>query len=229
MVYKESDTTEWLTLSVLLFFFQDWRIQGFACLTVHRSHLGPYKMQILTQWGPWFCVSNQPRAMLGLPGWATLWGALIHCFKFRKPGRQMDGLKATRRVRTCTALYPLSAVPGTGTTLLLSHPRQGRRPEPPPLGATRWLQPPPWPGPVVTICVSYFTTGDSSRECRANKPPSTGRIWERSKGEATCPSPSQNPCWHPFFLSNVCATRKDHELEWLAREDPETNPITIKP
>ena len=26
-----------------------------------------------------------------------------------------------------------------------------------------------------------------------------------------------------------CATRKDSELEWLAKDHPETNPITIKP
>ena len=27
----------------------------------------------------------------------------------------------------------------------------------------------------------------------------------------------------------MCATRKDSELEWLAKDHPETNPITIKP
>ena len=27
----------------------------------------------------------------------------------------------------------------------------------------------------------------------------------------------------------ACATRKDSELEWLAKDHPETNPITIKP
>ena len=36
-------------------------------------------------------------------------------------------------------------------------------------------------------------------------------------------------CWHPSWLSNECPTRKDPESESLAREYPETNPITIKP
>ena len=45
-----------------------------------------------------------------------------------------------------------------------------------------------------------------------------------------CPSNSQNPSqWHPSWLSNVYATRKDHESELLAKDNPETNPITIKP
>ena len=46
---------------------------------------------------------------------------------------------------------------------------------------------------VVTICVSYFTTGSSGKEHGTNKPPPTGRIWERSKGDSTCPTTSQNP------------------------------------
>ena len=45
-----------------------------------------------------------------------------------------------------------------------------------------------------------------------------------------CLTTSQNPSlWHPSWLSNVCATRKDPESELLARENPGTNPITIKP
>ena len=41
---------------------------------------------------------------------------------------------------------------------------------------------------------------------------------------------SQNPfCWNPSWLSNVHATRKDPESEWLARDNRQTNPITIKP
>ena len=52
---------------------------------------------------------------------------------------------------------------------------------------------PPWPGTVVTICVSYFMTGEPSKEHGTNKPPPIGRVQERSKGDATCPSTSQNP------------------------------------
>ena len=40
---------------------------------------------------------------------------------------------------------------------------------------------------------------------------------------------SQNPCWNPSWLSNENVTRKDLESEWLARDNMETNSITIKP
>ena len=45
----------------------------------------------------------------------------------------------------------------------------------------------------------------------------------------TCLTTSQNPCWHPFWLNKACTTRKDSESEWLAKDNPETNPIAIKP
>ena len=69
-------------------------------------------------------------------------------------------------------------------------------------------------------------TGDPDKENRTNKPPPTGRVQERSKGDTTCPTTSQNPSlWHPSWLNKVCTTRKDSESEWLAKD----NPITIKP
>ena len=37
------------------------------------------------------------------------------------------------------------------------------------------------------------------------------------------------PQWNPSWLSKACTTRKDPESEWLTRDNPETNPITIKP
>ena len=41
---------------------------------------------------------------------------------------------------------------------------------------------------------------------------------------------SQNPShWHPFWLSNVCAIRKDSESEGLAKDHLETNSITLNP
>ena len=43
------------------------------------------------------------------------------------------------------------------------------------------------------------------------------------------PTTSQNPCWHPSWLNKACTTRKDSELEWLAKDNLETNLITIKP
>ena len=51
-----------------------------------------------------------------------------------------------------------------------------------------------------------------------------------SKGDTTHPTTSQNPSvWHPSWLNKACTTRKDSEPEWLAKDNPETNPITIKP
>ena len=88
----------------------------------------------------------------------------------------------------------------------------------------------PWPGSIVTICMSCFMTGDPDKEYGTNKSPPTGRVRERSKRDTTRPSTSQNPSHsHPSWLSDACATRKDSELEWLAKDHPETNPITIKP
>ena len=72
-------------------------------------------------------------------------------------------------------------------------------------------------------------TGDPDKEYGTNKPPATRRVQERSKDDTARPSTSQNPShWHPSRLSNVCASRKDSELEWLAKDHLETNPITIK-
>ena len=78
--------------------------------------------------------------------------------------------------------------------------------------------------------MSYFTTGGLGKEYRTSKPPPTRRVWQRSKGDAMCPTTSQNPShWLPSWLSNVCATRMDPGSEWLARNNPETHPITVKP
>ena len=73
-------------------------------------------------------------------------------------------------------------------------------------------------------------TGGPGKEQETNKPPPTKRVQERSKGDTTGLTTSQNPpLWHPSWLNNVCTTRKDSESEWLAKDNPETNPITIKP
>ena len=86
-----------------------------------------------------------------------------------------------------------------------------------------------WPGTIVTICMSCFMTGDPAKELGTNKPPPTGRVQERSRGDTICPTTSQNPSlWHPSWLNKACTTRKYSESEWLAKDNPETNPITIK-
>ena len=78
--------------------------------------------------------------------------------------------------------------------------------------------------------MSCFTTGGPGKEHRTNKPPPTGRVQERSKGDTTCPTTSQNPSlWHPSWLNKACTTRKDSESEWLAKDNLETDPITTKP
>ena len=83
--------------------------------------------------------------------------------------------------------------------------------------------------------MSYFTTGGPGKEHRANTPPLTRRIGERSKGDVTsqCPTTSQNPSrWHPSWLSSACTTRKDPESRVIGQRQRiglETNPVTIKP
>ena len=78
--------------------------------------------------------------------------------------------------------------------------------------------------------MSCFTTGGPGKEQGTNKPPPTRRVWERSKGDTTCPTTSQNPSlWYPSWLNKLCTTRKDSESEWLAKDNPETNSITIIP
>ena len=73
-------------------------------------------------------------------------------------------------------------------------------------------------------------TGGPGKEHGTNKPPPTGRVQKRSKGDTTCLTTSQNPShWHPPWLNKVCTTRKESESEWLDKDHPETNPITIKP
>ena len=97
-------------------------------------------------------------------------------------------------------------------------------------GSTLIETAPPWPGAIVTICMSCFMTGGPGKEQGTNKPPPTRRVGERSKGDTTCLTTSQNPSlWHPSWLNKTYTTRKDSESEWLAKDNPETNPITIKP
>ena len=73
-------------------------------------------------------------------------------------------------------------------------------------------------------------TGGPGKEHGTNKPPPTRRVQERSKGDTTCPTTSQNPpLWHPSWLNKACTTRKDSESEWLAKDNLETNLTTTKP
>ena len=61
----------------------------------------------------------------------------------------------------------------------------------------------------------------------------TWRTWSGQKEEGadhtSCQLPRKPSCWNPSWLSDASATRKDPESEWLARDNPETNAITITP
>ena len=88
---------------------------------------------------------------------------------------------------------------------------------------------PSWPGTRVTIYTNCFITEFSGKKHGTNKLPPTGKFWEMSKGDITCLTTSQNPShWHPSWMSNSCAARKNSELEWLTKDNLETNSITIK-
>ena len=83
---------------------------------------------------------------------------------------------------------------------------------------------------MVTLCTSCFTTGGPAKEHGTNKPPPTGSIRERSKGDTKCPTTFPNPSfWHPSWLNKACTTRKDPESECLAKDSSEMNSIIIKP
>ena len=46
---------------------------------------------------------------------------------------------------------------------------------------------------IVTICMSCFMTGDPDKEYGTNKPPPTGRVRERSKGDTARVRPLPSP------------------------------------
>ena len=78
--------------------------------------------------------------------------------------------------------------------------------------------------------MSCFRTGGPGKEHGTNKPPSTGRVQERSKWDTTCPTTPR------ILLSSIHLGWTRHappgrtlESEWLAKDNPETNPIPIKP
>ena len=130
--------------------------------------------------------------------------------------------------------------PLRGDTIWLDRPRSGSPWKPTELLYSRqgesycygkhidWNHP-PWPGTIVTICMSCFRTGGPGTEQGTNKPPPTGRVLERSKVDTTCLITSQNPLQHPSWLNKASTTRKDSESEWLAKDNLGTDPITIKP
>ena len=79
----------------------------------------------------------------------------------------------------------------------------------------------PWPGTVVTICMIYSTTGEFGKEHEINKPPPTEKIWERSKGDATCPTILPESSLLESVLAEQCVCHQDGRT--LSQNDwPET-------
>ena len=63
-------------------------------------------------------------------------------------------------------------------------------------------------------------------------PPENFGKGQKERGDArqhVLPTSQIPSCWNPSWLSDAQATRKDPEPEWLAKDNPETNPVTIKP
>ena len=59
-------------------------------------------------------------------------------------------------------------------------------------------------------------------------------FWRGQKEMADCspevlPTSQDPPHWNPSRLSDACAPRKDSNSECLAKDKPETNPMTRKP
>ena len=55
---------------------------------------------------------------------------------------------------------------------------------------------------------------------------------QEERGDASpcvLPTSQNSPCWNPSWLSNAHTPREDPLSEWLARDNREANPITIKP
>ena len=99
------------------------------------------------------------------------------------------------------------------------------------LGEVHWLKQPTLARHHITICMTCFTTGGPGKEQGTNKPPPTRRVRERSKGDTMYLTTSPNPSvWHPCWLNKEgMHHQKDSESEWLAKDNLEINPITIKP
>ena len=93
---------------------------------------------------------------------------------------------------------------------------------------------PPWLGKIIDMSISCLTAGGPGKEHGTNKLPQVRRTQERSKGRGDAgphvlPTSQNPPCWNPCWPSDTQATRKEPESQWLARDNPETNPISIKP
>ena len=80
-------------------------------------------------------------------------------------------------------------------------------------GSTAWNCP-PWPGAIAANHGTYFTTGGPGKEHGTNKPPPTGRIFERSKGDTRlCPTNVPGSPSLASILAEQC--RRPQEAPWV--------------
>ena len=94
---------------------------------------------------------------------------------------------------------------------------------------TTWNHP-PLPGPIITACISYLKQEALVRneEPISYHQPEESEKDHKEKEDYTLHALSNSQtssCWKPCWLRDWRATKKDPAF----RENPETNPITIKP
>ena len=155
------------------------------------------------------------------------------------PGREQlshSGLQQISRCRKDFSIYPSTEDPQRQWGYRLTNSRIPEKAVSGPLavtGNTDWNCP-PWPGITVTICMSYFMTGDPDKEYATNKPPPTGRIQERSNGDrrhqSACPTNLPETFWLDSIVPEWCAChQKGPWVRMIGQRQPETNLITITP
>ena len=85
-----------------------------------------------------------------------------------------------------------------------------------------------WRAAVHVVAKSRTQLRDWSELNWTTNQKNSGKVKRREEMPCVLPT-SQNPyCWHQPWLV-MHDTRKDLESEWLARDNLETNPMTIKP
>jgi len=80
---------------------------------------------------------------------------------------------------------------------------------------------PLWPGTIVTICISYFTTGGPRKEHETNKPPPTRRIRERSKGDTTCPALPESSSLESILVEQCLCHQEGPWVRMIGQRQPE--------
>ena len=76
---------------------------------------------------------------------------------------------------------------------------------------------PPWPGTIVTICMSHFITGDIGKEHRTNKPHQPEEFRKGQKMSHVLLTSQSPSCWNPSWLSNQSGCH--WEGSWVRTEE----------